>query len=154
MPTFQASALDPSASPDVVFTIDKRIGLKARGLLSWAAKKLATRAVSGDSGNRAIDVGEWRGTSFQERSGDAPYCDANGLGWFSVFADAHGRTGIGLHPDGGTPDATKGCIGLAVPDTQAWHDALAAVSGCVVVRVQESAMGVGVEQPDNVREMF
>ncbi len=114
------------------------MGKKARGKLDWPAKGLSSKAVSGDSGHDAINVGTWTGVAFQERPNDQPYCDPSGNCWFSVFADNLGRTGMGIHPDGGVVDATLGCIGLRDNDTSAWHDALKGVSGLITCKVQES----------------
>jgi hypothetical protein len=125
-------------STAIVFTITQRIGRKARGRLTWAAKALDSPAVSGDSAHDAINVGSWAGINFMERPGDDAYCDKSGHCWFSVFKDAYGRTDMGIHPDGGVPDATLGCIGLTVAGTQAWHDALQAVQGRVTCEVVEA----------------
>jgi hypothetical protein len=126
------------ATADVVFTITERVGRKARGKVIWASKGLSSSAVSGDSGHDAINIGIWKGVAFQERPGDAPYCDVSGNCWFSVFQDAYGRTDMGIHPDGGVPDATLGCIGLADSDTRPWHDALSGVNGAITCEVKEA----------------
>ncbi len=135
MTSSHPTALDAA---ELTYTIDQRIGRKARGTLAWSARGLSSRAASGDSGHDAINVGTWTGISFGERPGDAPYCDPSGNCWFSVFADAYGRTGIGIHPDGGVLDATLGCIGISDTDTTAWHDALQSTGGKVACKVSES----------------
>ena len=133
-----SNELRPDKSADVVFTITERVGPKARGSLQWPAQGPSSPAVSGDSGHDAIDVRMWSGITFQERAGDAPDCDPKANCWFSVFKDAYGRTGIGIHPDGGVPDATLGCIGIRDADTSAWHDALKNVAGVITCEVKES----------------
>lgn len=125
-------------TPDITFTITQRVGRKARGTLSWPAKNLQANAVSGDSGHDAIPLGTWTGIAFQERPGDQPYCDTSGNCWFSVFADQQGRTDMGIHPDGGTTDATLGCIGLRSANTRAWHDALLARNGEITCLIREA----------------
>jgi hypothetical protein len=137
-PSTSRSRIAALSTNDITYIIDQRVGRKARGTLAWPSNGLSSRAVSGDSGHDAINVGTWTGISFGERPGDKPYCDSNGSCWFSVFADAFGRTGIGIHPDGGVPDATLGCIGISDPDTSAWHDALKAVGGKITCTVSES----------------
>jgi hypothetical protein len=139
------------ASSDIVFTITERVGKKARGTLSWAAKGLSAKVVSGDSAHDAINVGTWEGIAFQERPSDNPYCDASGNCWFSIFRDAYGRTGMGIHPDGGVPDATLGCIGIRTADTSNWHDALKAANGLIICSVEES-LTVVVMKDDGVLE--
>jgi hypothetical protein len=123
------------ADNSLTFTITSRTGKKAHGTLEWPSKSLTSAAVSGDSGHDAINVGIWKGIAFQERPGDTPYCDSSGNCWFSVFQDAYGRTGIGIHPDGGVPDATLGCIGLSTPNTTVWHDALKGAGGLITCEV-------------------
>jgi hypothetical protein len=127
------------AGNSVKFTINQRNGKKAHGTLTWPSKGLSSSVVSGDSGHDAINVGTWTGIAFQERPNDTPYCDASGNCWFSVFQDAYGRTGMGIHPDGGAPDATAGCIGLSDGDTSAWHDALNAVGGVIICEVVDES---------------
>jgi hypothetical protein len=142
-----------SLVPDLIFTIDQRIGKKARGVLSWPLEGLSSRAVSGDSGHDSINLGTWTGSAFQERPADAPYCDASGNCWFSVFKDAFGRTGMGIHPDGGVADATAGCIGLSDADTKKWHDALKAKAGAITCLVQDAAQ-LKMSPDDKIVETF
>ncbi len=141
--------------PDITFTIDQVIGgKKARGTLSWPAEGLSSRATSGDSGHAHIEAGTWKGIAFQERaSNDAPYCDAKNNCWFSVFDDQFGRTDMGIHPDGGTPDATAGCIGLQAEDTKLWHDKLKAKNGEISCLVTLSANFTN-SPDDGVAESF
>lgn len=135
-------------SPDVVFTIMQRVGRKARGSVQWAAKGLSSPAVSGDSNHDAINLGIWQGIAFQERPGDGPYCDSKNSCWFSVFQDAYGRTDMGIHPDGGVPDATLGCIGIRDADTLPWHEALKGAKGRIVCEVKD---GTALEVLDDDR---
>jgi hypothetical protein len=140
--------------PDITFTIDQVIGgSKARGTLSWPAEGLSSRATSGDSGNRHIDPGTWTGIAFQERPNDAPYCDVNNNCWFSVFRDQFGRTGMGIHPDGGVADATAGCIGLQAADTRLWHDRLKARNGLITCLVTQS-VNLTNSRDDGITESF
>lgn len=131
---------------NLTFTITSRTGLKAHGTLAWPAKGLSAGAVSGDSNNAAINIGIW--TAQRRYLLDKPfgsaYCDsqavpgAAGHCWFQTLDDQFGRREIGIHPDGGTPDATNGCIGLQTPDTRAWYDAFYAVAGSVTVEVRNA----------------
>jgi hypothetical protein len=144
-----------SRTSDLTFTIDQVIGgRKARGTLSWPAEGLSSRATSGDSGHDHINPGTWTGIAFQERpSNDAPYCDVNNNCWFSVFRDQFGRTGMGIHPDGGTADATAGCIGLQASDTRLWHDKLKAKNGLITCFVT-LAVNFTSSRDDGVTEKY
>jgi hypothetical protein len=140
-------------APDITFLIKERLGKKARGRLWWPAKQLSSNAVSGDSGHDAIDIGLWQGIAFQEKPGNAPFCDKANNCWLSVFRDAFGRTELGIHPDGGTPDATLGCIGIEAADTRSWHDALKSVNGRITCEVKND-VNVGILADDSVFEIF
>src|SRR5437870_4237819 len=111
---------------DITFTITRRNGNKAHGHVDWPTAGLSSLAVSGSSSDAAIDLGTWtaRRAKLLDKPGEDSYCDssASTLGpeghcWFQAFEDQFGRTEIGLHPDGGVPDATNGCIGLQTGDT-------------------------------------
>jgi hypothetical protein len=108
---------------DVKFRITQRVGKKARGTLDWSAKGLSANAVSGDSTHEAIPIGIWKGRLFIDNPSGPGYEDGRGNSWFLVFSDQQGRTDMGIHPDGGVPDATLGCIGLRIDDTSAWETA-------------------------------
>jgi hypothetical protein len=80
-----------------------------------------------------------------DKPAGSSYCDpsAGGAGptghcWFQAFDDQFGRTEIGIHPDGGVPDATNGCIGLQTQDTRPWYDAFFAVSSRVTIEVVDA----------------
>jgi len=129
--------------PDLTFTITQRTGNKAHGTVVWPAKNLSGTAVSGSSGSPFINVGTWtaRRVKLLDKPPGSPYCDASsassatGHCWFQAFEDQFGRTEIGIHPDGGTPDATDGCIGLQVANTKPWYDAFYAVPAAASVTV-------------------
>lgn len=133
--------------PDITFTITQRTGSKAHGTLTWAAKNLSAQAVSGSSSDAAINLGTWnaRRPMLLDKPAGSPYCDpssaagATGHCWFQAFDDQFGRTQIGMHPDGGVPDATNGCIGLSSDNTKPWYDAFFAVpaDGHVSISVVE-----------------
>jgi hypothetical protein len=121
-----------------IFTITQRIGNKARGTLKWPSKNLTAAAVSGDSAHGAIPLGTWKGRLLIDNPNGPGYEDQSGNSWFLVFVDQQGRTDMGIHPDGGVPDATLGCIGLRDPDTSAWESAFRSLASpsdfsCVVV---------------------
>ena len=80
-----------------------------------------------------------------DKPAGSAYCDGASTGsgptghcWFQAFDDQFGRTEIGMHPDGGAPDATNGCIGLKTQNTRPWYDAFYAVSGRVTIQVVEA----------------
>ena len=131
---------------DLTFPIATRTGPKAHGTLAWPAKGLSAPAVSGDSSSAAIDVGTWtaRRIYLLDKASNTPYCDAqggqsaSGHCWFQKLDDQFGRTEIGIHPDGGTPDATDGCIGLKIANTRPWYDAFYSVAGSVSVEVKDA----------------
>lgn len=112
--------------PDVIFTITKRQGQLAEGRLTWPAKGLDSKAVSGPHGNGALPVGKYgmpRNKMLDKPAG-SPYCDPDGKCWMQP-ADpvdpGNTRTELGIHPDGGV-SGTEGCIGL-IGSTKAWYDA-------------------------------
>ena len=133
---------------DIVFTITSRNGNKALGTLSWAAKELTASVVSGDSNHAATNVGTWtaRRSLLLDKPAGSIFCDGITSGssighcWFQAFDDQFGRTEIGIHPDGGVPNATAGCIGLKQADTKAWYDAFFAIpaGGTLSVEVKEA----------------
>jgi hypothetical protein len=134
--------------PNITFTITERAGRKAHGTVSWSAHNLSARAVSGSSSDAAINVGIWtaRRPMLLDKPAGSPYCDpssggATGHCWFQGFDDQFGRTEIGMHPDGGVPDATNGCIGLQISDSRPWYDAFYAVNGYVTIEVLDSTAG-------------
>lgn len=140
-------------SPDTLtFSITRRIGLKARGTLSWPSQSLSSPAVSGDSGHAAIDIGTWTGRTYIANPTGNGYCDPAGNCWFFVFMDQLGRTDMGIHPDGGVLDATLGCIGLSAADTTAWRTAFASVGPLTISCKVVEALSVTSERADNIKE--
>jgi hypothetical protein len=122
--------------PDITFIVTQRNGDKAHGIVEWPAKQLKAKAVSGSPGAPAINLGTWqaRPNELLDKPAGSAYCDTaagatpkRGHCWFQPFVGQFGRTEIGLHPDGGTPDATNGCIGLQIADAKSWYDALIAL---------------------------
>ena len=132
--------------PDITFTINRRELQRAWGILSWPSKNLRANAVSGQSNKPAIPVGLWNAPRrlLLDKVGQAEFCDpTGGLGhcWFQAFDDAHGVTEVGIHPDGGAPNATLGCIGILDSNTKGWYDAFYSISsgGALSVEVVDEA---------------
>jgi acyl-CoA thioester hydrolase len=129
---------------DIEFKITKRTGKQAEGTLIWGAKALTSAAISGPYGKGFLPNGLYvaRRSKLLDKEDDA-YKDKKGHCWMQAFDDAHGRSELGIHPDGNVP-GTEGCIGLKVDDTKPWYDALYAVSGHVTVEVKNVAAVTGV----------
>lgn len=129
---------------DLTFTITSRTGTKAHGTLAWPAKALSAPVVSGDSNHESINLGTWvaQRAYLLDKDSSTPYCDVSGGStprghcWFQKLDDQFGRTEIGVHPDGGTPDATAGCIGLKIQNTKPWYDAFASVASGTSVTIE------------------
>src|SRR5262245_39468653 len=111
---------------DLRFVIDKRVGKKAEGVLSWAEKRLQSRAVSGPYGDGALPLGIYTAlrTKLLDRPAGSSYCDTNANCWMQAIDPTFttSRTDLGIHPDGGAP-GTEGCIGLLEGNTEKWHEA-------------------------------
>jgi hypothetical protein len=110
----------------ITYTITSRVGSKTSGTLEWKDKKLSSPAVSGPHGNGAVETGTYHAKRnfLLDKTADA-YRDASGNCWFQLLDPTFttSRKEIGIHADGGV-EGTAGCIGLKVPDTKAWYDAL------------------------------
>lgn len=126
---------------DLVFRV-RRSGAKAEGTLTWAAKGLSSPAVSGPHGNGALPDGSYSSPRhlLLDKVGEPPYCDTvGGLGhcWLQAFEAAHGRTDLGVHPDGNVL-GTEGCIGLpATSDSKRWYDAFYESNGLTIEVITE-----------------
>lgn len=145
IPTFTNDEQQIKTMADLTFTINRRSGKKAWGTLEWPDKQLTADCVSGASNAEAIPVGVWTAerNKLLDKVGEPPYCDpkgGTGHCWMQALNDQLGRTEMGIHPDGGTADATNGCIGLKVADSKPWYDAFYAVKRgeSVTVSVIES----------------
>lgn len=95
-------------------------------ILSWGSRTWA--AVSGPWGHGTLPAGVY----YVERKRVTPlsggigagFQDKSGKGFFVPLTprDDIGRTGLGIHPDGGSP-GTEGCIGIT-QDSASFYEAL------------------------------
>lgn len=114
----------------IKFTITRKTGNRAEGILSWPEKNLRSAALSGPYENGPIEAGLYRARRnvLLDKPGEAPYCDPANNCWFQLLDPQFSttRTEIGIHPDGGVT-GTKGCIGIQTNNTKNWYDALYSV---------------------------
>ena len=117
----------------IKFTITSKTAAKAEGTLTWAEKSLTANAVSGPFGNGFIESGLYHAKRnvLLDKPGEPPYCDSSNPAhcWFQLLTAQFStiRTDIGIHPDGNVP-GTEGCIGITIPNTKPWYDALKSVA--------------------------
>jgi len=121
-------------------TSETNDGKSKVGTLKWPARGLSSTAKSGPHGKGALPDGTYtaKRNKMLDKVGQAPYCDKVGGKkhcWMQPFEDAHGRTELGIHPDG-NEEGTEGCIGLKIDDTASWYDAFHAVAAGSSVTVE------------------
>jgi hypothetical protein len=118
---------------------------RAQKMLSWPARKLTWRAVSGPFGAGQLPAGIYdiarREITEYTNKVDIPYRDKTGMGFFvpiyPKFQTNRGKTGgrLGIHPDGNKP-GTLGCIGITEANTRSFHDAIKQTAPSVLLTLQ------------------
>jgi RHS repeat-associated protein len=73
-------------------------------------------------------------TAIANTAANSAYCDTNGFCWWQPLTALFETTrdGLGIHPDGNTPNVTKGCIGITDGKTSGVYDLLKSTPGAIL----------------------